>query len=374
MPGGPLPVVPPPPPADGKPGWYRGGEWPHYQFFHWDGSGWTETMNPPDSSAIPAEGWMLIKEEKEEWGSGIGSSGTTTIETRAWRDPNTGLVWTQRGGSWMSVHRPSPGWQQLALPDPPPDPIAPPTGRGLSAFTQWLATIFGWSTAWIWVIFAILIVVLILAATLPGESELQGTVLTTQTTPTAATTSLSTTIGLPPTSASAAAATEPQGPIVDGTCVETQYRGRVLSAQVDGLPLSYTDIEAQLTATLSADCTAGFHIFWVGQTSSVPGGRPLCYAVLGGGGGRVDADGVFFGGHTVNAGSFDTPRGADGETFLDCAAVVAQGNVGQYLGQRGGDAAGTITAAGFELTDFRTDPEKGPPHLALHIGFEVDSG
>lgn len=70
----------------------------------------------------------------------------------------------------------------------------------------------------------------------------------------------------------------------------------------------------------------------------------------------------------VNAGSFAPLPGRAAQT---CKALVEEGNVGQHLGQRGGDFGGVVTADRIELNAFSTNPEKGPPLLVLDIVFEI---
>ena len=122
-----------------------------------------------------------------------------------------------------------------------------------------------------------------------------------QTTETTTAIGSETTVSVPAPETTSNAGGQPA--FVDGQCNETSFTGRVISAEVDGVALSYAEVEATLTALLGQDCAASVHIFWVGETYYEGSDTPLCFAILGGGGGQVDAEGVFYGGHTVNAGS-----------------------------------------------------------------------
>ncbi len=161
--------------------------------------------------------------------------------------------------------------------------------------------------------------------------------------------------------------TPPGSPVLgSGTCVETSYEGRVNSVQVGGGERSYVEVESQITAGLGADCAFGAHLFWVIETNESGSDVPLCYALLGGGGGTVDERGSIDGSHTLNAGSFTPTPGGAAQT---CRALVDEGNVGQYLGQRGNAFTGQVSAGEAQMSRFSTDPDQGNPWIVLDITF-----
>jgi hypothetical protein len=152
------------------------------------------------------------------------------------------------------------------------------------------------------------------------------------------------------------------------TCTPASYTGFIDAVQVGGQGVGYTDVVSEITGNLGADCSFGFHIYWVVQTN---GEQPLCYALLGGGGGTVNQAGIIEGSHTLNAGSFTTP-GNINTGWPSCSQHLADidGFIGQYLGQRGNDFTGSVDREGAAIPEFSTDPDQGSPWIVVPLVFE----
>lgn len=351
--------MPPPPVTPTGPGWaYDNHMWRYY-----DGEQWTRHTSHTDPakepsfehgrSLQPASGTVAPKEYPAGWYSDPWAP-DSPVQSRYW----DGQKWTSHVNTQHVTGQTSEAatiGEQL---------------HAVGATEQLVARRFPLA------VLAFLIFILIVALGLLLLPRLRGTetaVTAATPAPTVAAAAPAETSVLPPPTAQPGIAAAPtvdagpsEAPSTEGACVETNYEGVVVRAEADGFELGYGEIENTITARLGADCEMGFSIYWVAET--FPGGageKPLCYAVLGGGSGTVEA-GVFSGGHTANVGNF-TP--APGQAEQTCRALVDAGNIGQYLGQRGWDNIGGLANDQIFELYFTTDPDKGSPVMALEIGF-----